>query len=189
MPISQISSPFFIVHSPLYIVPVTIFVLISQLYNHAERRFYCNNFIARVLYDFRLFCLEDYLLSLYKYFYIMTRTYQVRNRILRRKLKMKMLLICILSKEFSINLTCSQGLSTSHSPQNNISFFLFVLCWWLGLPLQGDYWLYPYPLTLECQLAVKGRDFCAERKFGFLRISSYVCFYHVNWGNFAFMKH
>jgi hypothetical protein len=155
MPISQISSPFFIVHSPLYIVPVTIFVLISQLYNHAERRFYCNNFIARVLYDFRLFCLEDYLLSLYKYFYIMTRTYQVRNRILRRKLKMKMLLICILSKEFSINLTCSEGLSTSHSPQNNISFLFvcFVLMagsapsrWLLTLPLP------PYPrMPIGCE--------------------------------------
>ena len=34
-------------------------------------------------------------------------------------------------------------------------------------PLQDDYGIYPYPLTLQRQLAVQGRDFCAERKLVF----------------------
>jgi hypothetical protein len=33
---------------------------------------------------------------------------------------------------------------------------------------QNDSWLYPYPLTLKCQLDVQGRDFCAERKCFFV---------------------
>ena len=34
-------------------------------------------------------------------------------------------------------------------------------------PSQDDNWLYPSPFTLNRQMADTGRDFCAERKFGF----------------------
>ena len=37
-------------------------------------------------------------------------------------------------------------------------------------PSQGDNWLYPSPLTLNRQMADTGRDFCAERQFGFFLV-------------------
>ena len=52
--------------------------------------------------------------------------------------------------------------------QKKYLLFMFVLCRDWCLPLQGDYWLYLYPLTLKRQLAVKGLECCAERILGFL---------------------
>ena len=42
-------------------------------------------------------------------------------------------------------------------------------------PLQDDYGIYPYPLTLQRQLAVQGRDFCAERKLVFFFMQHPLC--------------
>ena len=43
-------------------------------------------------------------------------------------------------------------------------------------PLQDDYGIYPYPLTLQRQLAVQGRDFCAECKLVFFLFFSFSLF-------------
>lgn len=45
-------------------------------------------------------------------------------------------------------------------------------------PLQDDYGIYPYPLTLQRQLAVQGRDFCAERKLVFFFVNTSWFFGH-----------